>query len=254
MFTFSGLDLSSLAPFTAAGLIVTDGAGQVTNASAEDINDAGVASTLLALLGLILPQLADVPCSRSMASTMEPMGASATISSQRYPSSGGTQLLEIDNAGVTAGVAYPQTSTTLASGEGYGFNLTGINGGNGGGSFEEDDIAQFVNTSGSLTGIIDFNDQGMGTSYGQTFAAGFTADASIAGRGVMTPTTNSFNLVSYVVDGSTAVFVETDPSQLGLGSFGVQTSSARSNVAATHLAALHLKATPGKKSQRRRTK
>ena len=45
----------------------------------------------------------------------------------------------------------------------------------------------------------------------------------------MTPTTNSFNLVSYVVDGSTAVFVETDSSQLGLGSFGVQTSSAKSN-------------------------
>jgi len=70
----------------------------------------------------------------------------------------------------------------------------------------------------------------------------------------MTPTTNSFNLVSYVVVGSTAVFVETDTSQLGLGSFGVQTSSARSNAAATHLSTLHLKATPGKKSQRRKTK
>ena len=233
---------------------MTDGAGQVANASAEDINDAGVASTLTGFTGSYTATTGGRSVLTLNGFDNGANGGVGNYQFAAYPSSGGTQLLEIDNAGVTAGVAYPQTSTTLTSGEGYGFNLTGINGGNGGSSFEEDDIAQFVNTSGSLTGIIDFNDQGMGTSYGQTFAAGFTADASIAGRGVMTPTTNSFNLVSYVVDGSTAVFVESDSSQLGLGSFGVQTSSARSNVAATHLAALHLKATPGKKSHRRRTK
>ncbi len=254
VFTFSGLDLILPGPFTAAGLIVTDGAGQVTNASAEDINDAGVASTLTGFTGTYTATTGGRSVLTLNGFDNGANGGVGNYQFAAYPSSGGTQLLEIDNAGLTAGVAYPQTSTTLASGEGYGFNLTGINGGNGGSSFEEDDIAQFVNTGGSLTGIIDFNDQGIGTNYGQTFAAGFTADASIAGRGVMTPTTNSFNLVSYVVDGSTAVFVETDPSQLGLGSFGVQTSSARSNVAATHLATLHLKATPGKKSQRRRTK
>ncbi len=58
-----------------------------------------------------------------------------------YPSSGGTQLLEIDGLGITGGVAYPQSNTSFASGQGYGLNLTGSNGS------EVDDIAEFTNTN-----------------------------------------------------------------------------------------------------------
>ena len=131
-------------------------------------------------------------------------------------------MLEIDSAGVTSGVAYPQTSTTLASTQGYGMNLTGINAGSGSGSFEEDDIAEFTNTSGSFSGLLDTNDQGSLTP-DQKFGATYAADTTIASRGTVTPTTNGFNLVTYVVDGSTTVFVEVDASQLGLGTFGLQT-------------------------------
>jgi hypothetical protein len=150
-----------------------------------------------------------------------------------YPSSGGVQLLEIDNAGTTAGVAYPQSATSLASGEGYGMNLSGIN------TVEEDDIAEFVNTNGNFAGLIDFNDAGS-LSPALRFSSSYTADSTVPGRGVVTAGNNAFNLVSYVVDGSTSVFVETDSNQVGIGSFTLQNATASSNAAATHLKVLRV--------------
>ena len=70
-----------------------------------------------------------------------------------YPSSGGLLLLEIDNAGITSGAAYPQTSTTFGAPEGYAFNLTGIYLGNpnfGISPEEVDDIAEFASNSSGL--------------------------------------------------------------------------------------------------------
>jgi len=249
VFTVSGLDFVLQGPFTAAGLIVTDGAGTVTNASAEDINDVGVAAEVTGTTG---SYTASTGGRSELTLTNFANGNNGGVGNYlfaAYPSSGGTQLLEIDNAGVTAGVAYPQTSTTLASGV-YGFNLTAINIS---GSFEEDAIAQFTNAGGTFTGLIDFNDQGSGTSFGLSFGSTFAADGTVPGRGVITPTNNAFNLVSYVIDDSTSVFVEVDNSQIGLGSFALQPSAAKSNLAITHLATLHLKA-PLKHSQRRKVK
>jgi len=233
-------------PFTAAGLIVTDGSSLVTSASAEDINDAGVPAQVPSLTG----SYTIVSGGRSVLTLNGFLngngGLTGTYSFAAYPTSGGLQLLEIDSQGTTSGVAYTQTSgAALASAEGYGFNLTAINAGSGSGSFEEDDIAEFTNTSGAFAGLIDFNDQGS-TTFDQQFAAAYTPDSTISGRAVITPTTNSFNLVSYLIDDSDAVFVEVDTTQLGIGSFGVQTPTAKSNVAAMHLAALHLR--PGTKS------
>lgn len=241
VFTISGLDfVSQQAPFTAAGVINTDGSSQVTS-GAEDINDAGNARQLTAFSG----SYTALSGGRSELTLNQFLngngGLTGNYNFAAYPSSGGLLLLEIDNAGVTSGVAYPQTSTTLASAQGYGFNLTGINAGNGTGSFEEDDIAEFTNTNGAFSGIIDFNDQGSVTP-GQQFAASYAPDTTISGRGMVTPTTNGFKLVTYVVDSSTTVFVEVDSSQLGLGSFGLQTPGTKSNMAAMHLAALHVRA------------
>jgi hypothetical protein len=252
VFTAAGLDFVAQGPFTAAGLIVTDGSSLVTSASAEDINDAGVPAQLSSFTG----SYTTVSGGRSVLTLNGFLngngGLTGTYSFAAYPTSGGMQLLEIDGQGTTSGVAYTQTAgATLASAQGYGFNLTGINAGNGGGSFEEDDIAEFTNTSGVFTGLIDFNDQGS-TNFDQKFAAAYAPDSTISGRGVITPTTNSFNLVSYLIDNSDAVFVEIDTTQLGIGSFGVQTPTARSNVAAMHLAALHVR--PGVKGALRRQK
>ena len=240
VFTVSGFDSLAGGPFTSAGLIVTDGNGAITNASIQDVNDFGnvlnatpFTGTYSALTGgrSVLTLTGFVNGNNGTGCTNCQFAA--------YPSSGGLQLLEIDDAGTTAGVAYPQSATSLASGEGYGMNLASVNFGNGG--VEEDDISEFVNTNGSFAGLIDFNDGGSVTA-AQHFSSTYTADSTVPGRGVIAPGTNGFNLVSYVVDSSTAVFVEVDnnPVQVGIGSFAVQNASASSNAAATHLKVLRL--------------
>jgi hypothetical protein len=171
-------------------------------------------------------------------------GLLGTFQFAAYPSIGGLQLLEIDNVGTTAGVAYVQSATSIASGQGYGLNLTGVNSGG-----EEDDIAEFTNNNGSLTGLVDYNDMGQLTPR-QTFSATYTADMTANGRGSIT--SSAFNLVTYVVDSSTAVFVEVDtnPIQVGIGSLQLQTPTAKSNLAATHLTVRRLN--PGARGAVRR--
>jgi hypothetical protein len=238
VFTVAGFDSVALGPFTAAGIIVTDGNGNVTGGS-EDINDAFLASTVSNFTGSY-PALSGGRTELTLVGFNNGANGILCTACQfaAYPSSGGLQLLEIDSAGSTNGIAYPQTPTALASAQGYGLNLTGVNLGNGTGAFEEDDIAEFTNTSGSFAGLIDYNDQGS-LSPDQKFSATYAADATINGRG--TVASSSFNLVSYSVDSSTTVFVEVDSNQIGLGSFGLQTPTAKSNIAAMHLAALHLR-------------
>jgi hypothetical protein len=219
--------------------MVTDGNGNVTGGT-EDINDAFFASTVTNFTGSY-PALNGGRTELTL--TGFDNGANGALCTAclfaAYPSSGGLQLLEIDSAGSTNGIAYPQTPTSLASAQGYGLNLTGVNLGNGTGAFEEDDIAEFTNTSGAFAGLIDYNDQGS-LSPDQKFSGTYTADATVNGRG--TVASSSFNLVSYSVDSSTTVFVEVDTTQVGLGSFGLQTPTAKSNIAAMHLAALRLRA------------
>jgi hypothetical protein len=160
-----------------------------------------------------------------------------------YPSAGGTQLLEIDSAGITGGVAYPQTSTSFASGQGYGLNLTGSNT-----TSEEDDIAEFTNTNNALKGLIDVNDAG-GTQPPQNFTGTYAADSTNAGRALIT--SSAFNLTSYTLDGTNSIFIEIDNSQVALGSIGQQASSAQGAIA-TRLAVLRPRSTPRGASWKRK--
>jgi hypothetical protein len=145
-------------------------------------------------------------------------------------------MLEIDNGGMTNGIAYSQTATTLASGEGYGMNMAGVTT-----NSAEDDIAEFTNNNGRFTGIIDINDQGA-TSFKNSFSADYAADAAVAGRGDVSPNNNGFFLATYVVDSNTAVAVSSDQNFVGLGALVKQNSSASSNVVANHLAVLRVNA------------
>lgn len=243
VFTLAGFDSIASGPFTSAGLIVTDGNGNITNASIQDINDFGNVPNPLAFTGTYSAVSGGSSLLTLTGFVNGNNGAGCNpCQFAAYPSSGGLQLLEIDDGGSTAGVAYPQSATSLASGEGYGMNLTGFNFANFSGSFEEDAIAEFVNTNGSFSGLIDFNDQGTITAAKQ-FTSTYSADGTVPGRGVVSPGNNGFNLVSYVVDSSTAVFVEIDnnPIQVGIGSFALQNASASSNAAAAHLKVLTLR-------------
>lgn len=216
VFTAAGIDSSG--PIAMGGYMTSDGSSMLTT-GLQDVNDAGnVTQAQLTFSGSFLP----VSGGRSVFTLNTfyngPASPASTIFAA-YPSSGGIQLLEIDNAGITSGTAFAQSSTSFASSQGYGFNLTGSNTG----GFEEDDIAEFTATSGSFAGIIDVNDEGS-LGFNQKITGNFAADATAnSGRG--TVTTTFVNGLYYVVDSSNILFVETDNNQVGIGSFGLQASS-----------------------------
>ncbi|HEY3974446.1 MAG TPA: hypothetical protein VGM18_15695 [Candidatus Sulfotelmatobacter sp.] len=248
VFAVAGFDIVVGSPFTSVGLLVTDGAGNITTSSVQDINDAGTAfevpgfsggySTLTGGRSLI-----------TMNGFVKGDSGSGCSSCQFavYPSSGGLQILEVDGGGATDGVAYLQGgSPSLASGQGYGMNLTGFNFNS---DTEEDDIAEFTNTSGTFSpGKIDVNDEGS-TSFGNSFSSTYSADSTVSGRGTVAAGSNSYDLITYVVNGGagtpTAVAIDSDGTFVSLGLLGTQTASASSNAATRHLKVLSLK--PGTK-------
>ena len=235
VFTVAGFDPLVPGPFTAAGLIVTDSSGNVTPGSVEDINDAGVAAEVTGITG----SYTALTGGRSELTLTSFVNGNNGVACSGclfavYPSSGGLQMLEIDDGGMTNGIAYSQSATTLASGEGYGMNLSGATS-----NTSEDDIAEFTNNNGSLAGIIDINDQGS-TSFKNSFSATYAADPTVPGRGTVTPTSNGYLLTTYVVDSGTTVAVSTDPSIVALGALVKQNATAKSNAVANHLTVLRI--------------
>ena len=245
VFTLAGFDTVAGGPFTAAGVLDTDGNGNLQTDSVEDINDSGTATEVSSGITGTYTALTSGRSVLTMSGFVNGGGGLGCTNCQFvvYPSSGGLQMMEIDNGGSTNGVAYAQTATSLASSQGYGMNLTGANFS---ASAEEDDIAEFTNNNGTFTGIIDFNDQGSTLSPNQKFSSTYQADSTVSGRGMVTAGSNSYDFVTYVVDSSTIVALPVDSNFVGLGSFALQNSSAKSNAAVSHLAVLKVK--PGAKS------
>jgi hypothetical protein len=245
VFTMAGFDMdpSVGGPFTAAGIFNFDSNGNILSDSVEDINDAGLPGqfgsvaggpAITAISSPLTGGRTEITFVTGFVNGNDGIACSSNCIFAAYPSSGGLQMLEIDDGGMTNGIAYAQSATTLASGEGYGMNLSGVTT-----NSAEDDIAEFTNNNGNFSGIIDINDQGA-TSFKNTFSASYAADSTVAGRGVVTPTTNGFFLTTYVVDGSTTVAVSSDNNFVGLGALVQQNSSAKSNVVANHLAVLRI--------------
>ncbi|MFZ0277650.1 MAG: hypothetical protein WA254_00515 [Candidatus Sulfotelmatobacter sp.] len=159
-----------------------------------------------------------------------------------YPFNGGVFLLEADNlGGIEAGVAYPQTSTSLAASQGYALNLSGANS-NG----EVDMIAEFVtNSSGGFSsGLYDANNMGS--------VGGLISNAQLNGNNSTPPTyannsngrgmisfpalqtndnTNGVDELSflfYAVNDSTLIFMENDTGQGSVGTLQLQNASGSS--------------------------
>jgi hypothetical protein len=236
-FTMAGVDIVAEGPLVVGGMMNASGAG------VEDFNDviggvgvSNITSTTSAPIGFTLA--VGTLGGRSVV-TFNPgfengNNGNVTVpyTFAAYPSTGGTQLLEIDGLGITDGVAYPQASTSFTTGQGYGLNLTGNNGS------EVDEIAEFTdNSSNTLTGLIDINTQGA-PSMPQNFGATYAADTTNLGRGLIASTTSATpNLTSYTVDSATSIFIEIDQTQVGLGSIGQQASTAQGAIA--HVAAIH---------------
>ena len=228
-FSMEGLDsTTAVEPLAMAGFF-TSTSGTLS-AVLQDYNDAGTANEV-AGTGGSFTTITGGRTELTLSSIYN--GASGLLSSPTfaaYPSSGGIEMLEIDNPidgefGITGGIALPQGSTTsISTTPGYGLNLSAINGG-GSSLFEEDDIAEFtVDSSGNYTGAEDINDEGSTTPL-VSFTGTLTPDTAVAGHGIVT-NSSTFNFAYYVANnGATILILETDPTQLGLGSFEAQSSS-----------------------------
>ncbi len=265
VFTIAGFDISPnvAGPFTAAGIFDFDSNGNIKSDSVEDINDAflnigeiGSASGGAAITATSTPLTGgrtEITFVTGFVNGNDGIACSSNCTFAAYPSSGGLQMLEIDDAGTTNGVAYSQSATTLASGEGYGLNQSGIFVDSfSGASSSEDDIAEFTNNNGRFNGILDINQQGT-TVFKNSFSANYVADNTVAGRGSVSPSNNGYFLTTYVVDSSTAVAVSSDNTFLGLGALVKQNSSAKSNVVVNHLAVLQAAASAHSKSATSKT-
>lgn len=229
----------------AGGFMVTDGSGNITNASSLDANNGGnsVASTVS-----FTGNYAAAGTGRYTLSNLANFEGTEYVA---YPYSAGLMLLEIDNAGFMSGAAYPQTQNAFAAAQGYALNLSGANlsqAAFGGGTEEVDDIAEFVaNSSGAtLTGILDENyDPGGSPSYDNPLVNSNYAAPDSNGRGQIvvnigsngTGTLNGgFALNFYAVDGNTFPFIETDGNgQAAAGVFVEQSATGSSASSRSHL-------------------
>jgi hypothetical protein len=248
-FTLSG-DFASEGPTAVGGFMVTDGNGNITTASTEDINEGGNTSA------------APVPFSGTYSSTGSgrftlnlPSGDGFVGGTQyaAYPSSGGSLLLEIDDSGIMVGAAYtPGIVASFAPPQGFALNFTGINlsaSESLGQAVEVDDIAEFATATGlTFTGIVDENSAPGGVpTPRQVFDGTFTAPDS-NGRGTLMTTTANGTLDGepalsfYGVDGVTFPFIETDTfGQVSTGVMIVQDATGASPAVAarTHMYVPH---------------
>lgn len=233
-FTLEG---GTTAPVAAGGFMVTDGSGNITNASTEDYNNSGTAGSTQ-----FSGQYSSAQTGRYTLSGFSGFFGGTTYAA--YPSSGGIFMLEIDSSGMMVGSAVPQTSgATLNASQGYALNMSATNQGSGSGSVEVDDIAEFTANSSGLTiaGVIDENFDPQGGPVTRLTLNGTYTTPDSNGRGQVTATagnsTNStlnggFTLVYYTADGTTFPFIDVDSSQVGAGVFVQQNASASASAAA----------------------
>jgi hypothetical protein len=217
VFTMEGLDPSSNL-FAVGGLMASDGTSMIPSGS-EDVNDAG-------LVDNGTNPATPFPFSGSFAATgggrllVTLTGFVGGSSFAAYPSDAGLLMLEIDtglNAGVTSGIALPQTNgTSITANQGYGMSLSGEDILN---AIELDEIGEFKTTSTTFTnGLLDENDGG--PSNPQNLSGTYTTGSN--GFGSATLTSGLQSMFFYASDSSTLLFISTDPNQSAVGSLETQ--------------------------------
>ena len=261
VFTVAGFDNSLLVmgPFTSAGILHTDGTTTILPDSVQDTNEVDHTRSGVSVNATFSGTYTAMSSGRAEFTLNNFIngndGGTAGLCGPClfavYPSSGGLLMLEIDGLGSTDGIVYPQTATTLPSGQGFGMNLSGLAFGVSTGN-PQDNIAQFTNANGNFTGMTDFNAQAT-LIFGNNFWAQYSADTTVPGRGTVAGVTNSVNFTTYVVDSSTAVVLSTDATFLGLGALVQQNLSARSNIVANHLAVLRINSSASANLTRKQT-
>jgi hypothetical protein len=243
-FTLDGSNSTSAGNASAAGgFMVTDGKGNITNASNVDlVNNSSASQSPVVFTGTY----AAAGTGRYALALSNFQDGAQYVA---YPFSGGLFLLQVDTGSLMTGAAYPHTSTTFAAAQGYGLNLTGVNPGTnsglgfgGSGPVEVDDVAEFATSSSgnNVTGVLDENYQpGGGPNYGIGLSGQYSAPNS-TGRGAISANVNNasnsslngvLGLVFYTTDGTSFPFIETDGGQVTAGIFVKQTPSSSSSAA-----------------------
>jgi hypothetical protein len=230
VFTVAGLDLNG-DPVAAGGFVTTDAGGDLS-AGVEDYNNAGTANTVPSFTASCATFVAGRCQLNSLAFTN---GSVSNLAFAAYPSSGGVLLLEDDNTGILQGTAYSQTATAFTAPAGYGLNLSGVNSDGAGDVGEVDDIAQFNATATAapainLTGVLDENGIIDGPLSPASLNGTYTPDSPATGRGsIIVPNIatviGTLDLEYYVVNSSTAVFIDGDQEQVAVGTFEAQSTS-----------------------------
>ena len=223
VFSMAGPDPGG-SPFVAGGVMASDGTSLISSGS-EDLNDAGQVD-----FGTNpgTPQTFSGSFTATgggrFTVTLATFDGGTTFAA--YPSSVGLLLQEIDSgagSGATTGVALTQTTgASITASQGYGMNLTGVDIFNGP---EIDEIAEFKTTSTGLSGLLDENDFTITLG---TFNFSGTYVAGSSGAGSATFNTGLAGMFYYAADNSTALFISTDSSVVGLGLLEAQTTPAES--------------------------
>jgi len=229
VFTMGG-GVQNTGPITVGGLLPIDGAGGSTGGSI-DINVAGSTTSAPLTFGGEYGASGSTVGGRTLFSFNS--GFQVATDFIAYPTANaGLLMIEMDGqgSGFLLGSALPQSGTTFAASQGYGMNLAGRNSPDGVNIVEEDDIAEFTTTSTGFSGLIDFNDQG-GTAFKQTLSGTYAASTPTSRYDLQS---TGFNGEVYVVDGSTALFVELDTTQVGIGTIELQAATT-SAAKASHL-------------------
>lgn len=250
VFTLTGEDSGGY-PFASAGMLTSDGSSQITGGQ-QDMNDDGYYEQVQSIRGNFSasgPRSVITLNGIYNGNFYNTTPGTGSYTFAAYPYGGGAFLVEIDNGagssiGISGGTIYQQSSTSLASSEGYAFNLSGANG-NG----EVDMISQFTANGTNLTGLYDVNnlgylqsDESLGTG---TYSLGSNGSGTISFPSLQTGSNSfisSLNLAFYVVNGSTVVFVETDDNQVGTGMFQLQGSTGGTSSAQIHSSFMRPKA------------
>ena len=236
---------SSFTPEALGGFMVTSStsssSGTITNASTEDYNVGGNPASGTTPISFTAAYAAGGTGRYTLSSFTTFVGGNTYAA---YPSSGGLLLLEIDNAGLTVGAAYPQTSgASFAASQGYGLNLTGSNIGSGS-LLEVDDIAEFTAATGATlsNGVIDENfAPGGSPNYALALSSGTYQGPDPSGRYLLSAAAGNnnnstlnggFSLIFYAVDGATFPFIEMDNMQIASGVFVEQNPGGASSSAA----------------------
>jgi hypothetical protein len=212
-FAFTNSGANATVPFAEGGILNTDGAGNVLNSSVEDVNNGGTISTNVTLSGTY----AVAGNGRGMLNLN-----SGTINFAIYPSTGGIQLLEIDNNTVTSGTAFQQSgsfSNSTISGR-YGANVTGVTST----GAEFDAVYQFTaNGNGALTGAQDINVGGvLSANLAFNGVATLAPNGRASAVGKLNTVAGNLSVIHYAVNSTRILFIGVDNNAVAVGSFSQQ--------------------------------